>query len=59
MTIVGFIRHASEPHRDWLVTSGASSTICEPVASRATEAAAGAGEVQASDELGFGRAGHA
>ena len=52
-------RYVGEPHQDGVVTSGASGKPCEPSSWRATDEAAGAGEVQANDELGFDRAGHA
>ncbi len=52
-------RYVGEPHQDGGVTSGASGKPCEPSSWRATDETAGAGEVQANDELGFDRACHA
>jgi hypothetical protein len=51
-------RHG-EPHKDGLVTSGASGKTCEPSSFEGDRRTAGAGKVQANDELGFDRAGHA
>jgi len=42
-----------------LVTSGASGKTCEPSSFEGDRETADAGEVQANDELGFDRVGHA
>ena len=46
--------YVGESHQDW-----SAAKTSEPNSSRATDETADAGEVQANQELGFGRAGHA
>jgi hypothetical protein len=54
----GMCRGGEAP-QDRLVTSDALGETCEPSSFEATNETAGAGEVRANAELGFGRAGYA